>query len=122
MDVELEQVEERIIDKVDGAVDILFDAEVELERAAGLVACESRDVGELSRFIGNVFAGVTVCPKPKTSVSPLLRYVPPHNVHCSVQARHWNWLADFVTWLRERFLLRCGGEGSVESDDKAENE
>lgn len=60
VDVEFEEVEEGVVDEVDCAVDFLFDAEVELERAAGLVACECWDVGELAGFVGDVFACVTV--------------------------------------------------------------
>lgn len=44
------------------------------------------------------------------------------HVHGSVQARHRNWLSDFVTRRRERFLLCAGGEGGVESDGEADKE
>ena len=51
-------MEEWVIDEVDGAVDVLFDAEEELEGASGLVAGVEGDVGELSGFVGDVFACV----------------------------------------------------------------
>jgi hypothetical protein len=44
VDVELQQVEERVVDKVDRAVDVLFHAEEELERAAGFIASREWDV------------------------------------------------------------------------------
>jgi hypothetical protein len=45
VDVEFQQVEERVVDEVDRAVDVLFYAEEELERAAGLIASRERDIG-----------------------------------------------------------------------------
>lgn len=60
VDVEFEQVEERVVDEVEGAVDFLFDAEEEFERAAGFVAGEEGDVGELTLGVGYVFACVAV--------------------------------------------------------------
>lgn len=60
VDVELEQVEEGVVDEVQGAVDVLFHAEEEFEGAAGFVAGEGGDVGELARGVGDVFARVAV--------------------------------------------------------------
>jgi hypothetical protein len=45
VDVELEEVEERVVYEVDGAVDVLFYPEEEFERAAGLIAGRERRVG-----------------------------------------------------------------------------
>jgi hypothetical protein len=59
VDVELEQVEEGIADKVDGAVDLALGAVVELEGFAGLVADGEGDPVELVVCLFNVFAGVT---------------------------------------------------------------
>lgn len=61
MDVEFEEVEKRIVDEVNCAVDVFFYSEDEFEWSAGFVACESGDVGELAcRFVGDVFACVSV--------------------------------------------------------------
>lgn len=59
VDVELQQVEERVIDKVDRAIDVLFYAKEELERTASFVAGRERNVGKLACSVGNVFASVT---------------------------------------------------------------
>jgi hypothetical protein len=59
VDVELEQVEERVVDEVDCAVDVLFYTEEKLERAACFVAGREGNVGELACSVGDVFAGVT---------------------------------------------------------------
>lgn len=59
VDVELEQMEERVVDKVDRAVDLLFHAEEELERTAGFVARWEGDVGQLACSVGDVLAGIT---------------------------------------------------------------
>lgn len=48
MHVELEQVEEVVVDEVDGAVDFPLHAEEEFERAAGFVAHGEGDVLELA--------------------------------------------------------------------------
>lgn len=75
VDVEFEEVEKRVVDEVDGAVDFLFDAEVKLERSSGFIACESGHVGELSRLVGNMFAGVTAQAScVSLAVDPLLRF------------------------------------------------
>lgn len=58
VDVEFQQMEERVVDKVNRAVDILFYAKEELERAAGFIAGRERDIGQLASSVGNVFAGV----------------------------------------------------------------
>lgn len=58
MDVELQQMEKGVVDKVDCAVDILFYTEEELKRAAGFIAGGERDVGQLACSVGNVFASV----------------------------------------------------------------
>lgn len=61
MNVELEEVEEGVVDEVDGAVYVALNAEVELEGAAGFVAGEGGDVGELVRDrVGYVFASVSM--------------------------------------------------------------
>lgn len=44
VDVELEQVEEWVVDKVNCAVDVLLYAKEELERATGFIASRERDV------------------------------------------------------------------------------
>jgi hypothetical protein len=59
VDVELQQVEERVVDKVDCAVDVLLYAEEKLERAAGFVAGREWNVGKLACSVGDVFASVT---------------------------------------------------------------
>lgn len=73
VDVEFEQVEEGIIDEVYRTVDLLFNSEVELQRSSSLVACESGHVRELSRLVGNVFAGVTVTQTLCVSFAPRSR-------------------------------------------------
>ena len=60
MDVEFEQMEERVIDEVYCAIDFLLHAEKKLERAAGFVTGWEGDVRELAGGIGDVFAGVAV--------------------------------------------------------------
>jgi hypothetical protein len=59
MDVEFEEVEECIIYELDSAVNVLLDAKEKFEWSARLVACWERYVGQLSRFVGNVFTCVT---------------------------------------------------------------
>ena len=44
VDVEFQQVEERVVDEVDRAVDLLLYAEEELQRAAGFIASREWDV------------------------------------------------------------------------------
>ena len=44
MDVELEEMEERVVDEIDGAVDLLLYAEEQLEGSAGFVAGREGDV------------------------------------------------------------------------------
>ena len=44
VDVEFQQVEERVVDEVDRAVDLLLYAEEQLQRAAGFIASRERDV------------------------------------------------------------------------------
>lgn len=58
MDVELQQVEERVVDEVDRAVDLLLYTEEELQRAAGFIASRERDVRKLACSIGDMFASV----------------------------------------------------------------
>lgn len=53
-------MEERVVDEVEGAVYVFFDAEEEFEGSAGFVAGEEGDVGELAGFVGYVFTGVAV--------------------------------------------------------------
>jgi len=59
VDVELQQVEERVVDKVDCAVDVLFYTKEKLERTACFVAGREWNVGKLACSVGDVFAGVT---------------------------------------------------------------
>jgi hypothetical protein len=51
VDVELKEVEEFVGHEVDGAVEVAFDAEVELEGAACFVADGEGDVLELARGV-----------------------------------------------------------------------
>ena len=61
MDVEFEQVEERVVDEVDRAVDLFLHAEEELEGSTGFVAGREGDVGELAGDgVGDVFASIAV--------------------------------------------------------------
>lgn len=56
VDVELEEVEERVADEGDGAVDLALGAVVELKRAAGFVADGEGDPLDLVLFVFDVFA------------------------------------------------------------------
>ena len=59
VDVEFEEVEERVVDEVDGAVDFLIDAEVQLQWPTGLIAGECGNVCQLTGCgIGDVLACV----------------------------------------------------------------
>lgn len=68
MDVVFEEVEEGVVDEVDGAVDVAFYAEDEFEGSAGFVAGEGGDVDELVVFVGDVFACFTVILRRRVSV------------------------------------------------------
>jgi len=59
VDIELQKVEERVVDEVDCAVDVLLYAKEKLERTAGFVAGWERNVGKLACSVGDVFSGVT---------------------------------------------------------------
>lgn len=59
MDVELEQVEERVADEVDGAVDLTFRAVVEFERSTGFVADGKGDPLDLMFLVFDMFARFT---------------------------------------------------------------
>jgi len=59
VDVELQQVEEWVVDKVDCAVDVLLYAEEKLEWSAGFIASREWNVGKLACSVGDVLAGVT---------------------------------------------------------------
>ena len=63
MNVVFEQMEERIVNEVNGAIDILFHAKNEFERSACFVAGESGYVDEFVVRIGDVFASFTVQKK-----------------------------------------------------------
>lgn len=58
VDVELEEVEEGVVDKVEGAVNFLLNAEKQLEGPAGFVAGREWNVRELARGVGYVLACV----------------------------------------------------------------
>lgn len=61
MDVEFEEMEEGIVDEVNGAVDVLFHPKDQLEGSSRLVAREGGNIGKLARgFIGDVLARVSV--------------------------------------------------------------
>ena len=53
-------MEEWVVYKVDGAIDVLLHAEKELERPAGLVASREGNVGELALGVGDVLASVSI--------------------------------------------------------------
>ena len=74
MDVELEEVEERVGYKVNGAVDVALDAEGEFEGTACFITGWEGDVLELAAGIDNVFT----C------------------VYCSIETRYWDWLARII--------------------------
>lgn len=59
MDVELEQVEERVGDERDGAVDLALGAVVELERLAGFFADGEGYPFELVLFVLEMLASFT---------------------------------------------------------------
>ena len=63
VNVVFEQVKERIVNEVNGAIDILFYPKHEFERSASFVAGESGYVDEFVVGIGNVFASFTVQKK-----------------------------------------------------------
>lgn len=59
VDVELEQVEERVADEVDGAVDFTFGTVVEFEGSAGFVADGKGDPLDLMFLVFDMFARFT---------------------------------------------------------------
>jgi hypothetical protein len=61
VDVKFEQVEELVGDKVDGAVYVFFEAEVEFEGAPGFVAGGEGYVLEMACCVGDVFASLSAC-------------------------------------------------------------
>lgn len=61
VDVELEEMEERIVDEIDGAIDVLFYSKYQLEGSSSFITREGGNVGELAGcLVGDVFASVTV--------------------------------------------------------------
>jgi hypothetical protein len=60
VDVELEEVEEWVVDGVDGAVEVGLDAVVEFEGLAGLFAGGEGDVLEIVLGILDVFARFSI--------------------------------------------------------------
>jgi hypothetical protein len=58
VDVEFQQVEERVVDEVDRAVDVFLYAKEEFQRAAGFIAGREWDIRQLACSVGNMFAGV----------------------------------------------------------------
>lgn len=60
VDVELEEVEERVVDKGDGAVDLALDAVVELERLVCLFADGEGGPFELVGFVLDMLSGFAV--------------------------------------------------------------
>jgi hypothetical protein len=118
VDVELELVEECVVDFGDGAVDLLLDAEKELQRSAGFVARGEGDVGELvGGGVGDVFACVAGVDVRDFGWRDMFDRI----LHGSVQAADGDALADFVARQDERIL--CGAcESGVERDKKTDNE
>ena len=110
VDVKLQQVEERVVDEVDCAVDVLLYAEEKLERSACFVAGREWNIGKLACSVGNMFAGVT----DGLSAKRLIYSAQHCNVHGPVQAADGYLLADTVPllykWLLGSF---CSGERGV---------
>ena len=67
MGVVFEQVEEGVVDEVEGAVEVALNAEIELEWSAGLVAHGEGDVLEIAGAVGYVLSfsdrGIVVSAK-----------------------------------------------------------
>lgn len=59
VDIELEQVKERVVDEVNRAVDVLLDTKYELKGAAGFVASRKGNIRELAGGIRYMLAGIT---------------------------------------------------------------
>ena len=59
MDVELEEMEERVVYERDRAVDVFLDTEKEFERSSCLIAGWKRDIGLLASGVCDVLAGIT---------------------------------------------------------------
>ena len=106
VDVEFQQVEERVVDEVDCAVDVLLYAEEKLERSACFVAGREWNVGKLACSVGNMFAGVT----DGLSAKRLIYSAQHCNVHGPVQAADGYLLADTVPLLY-KWLLGSFGSG-----------
>jgi hypothetical protein len=119
VDVELQQVEERVVDKVDRAVDVLLYAEKKLERAACFVAGWEWNVGELACSVGNVLAGITDGMSVKRSIESRHQC----SIHGPVQTADGYLLADTVPllykWLLGSF---CSGERGVKGQQDAHKE
>lgn len=112
VNVELQQMKERVIDEIDCAVDVLFHAKEELERAAGFIASREGDVRQLTCSVGDVFAGVA-----KHTISTTVQTISKQlqaNIHSSVQAAHGDLLSNAIPLLDKRLLgSLCGGERGV---------
>lgn len=126
MDVELEEVEERVVDEVDRAVDFFLDAEKELEGPPGFVARREGDVGELAGGVGDVFACVAVQPQMSEWILGLawilLLTSSDSNKRQVWVARLCSLLAPAVLALLWRRRVRCRRRGAGETaaqDDQA---
>lgn len=66
MDVKFEEVEERVVNGFERAIDVLFNAKVKLERSPCLVACHERNILELTLIICDMFSSIN-CPVQTTN-------------------------------------------------------
>lgn len=100
MDVELQQVEERVIYEVECTIDVLLDAEQELERSTGLIACCEWNVLKCAGSVCYMFASVSVVVLSTLRFKDRILL----DLHCPIETAYRNWLPDFISWLDERFL------------------
>jgi hypothetical protein len=91
VDVEFEEVEELVRDKVNRTINFLLNAEEELEGAVGFVAGRERNVLQLAAGVGYVFACFT-----GGRLRLPLRGERGKMLHCTVQTADGNWLARVV--------------------------
>lgn len=78
VDVELEQVEEGVVDKGNGAVDFALDAVVELERLACLVAYREWRPDDFVFFVGEMFTRFSA---PALLVYKIIQSTPKTSTH-----------------------------------------